>query len=281
MSVGHYENFPVASLLLPRPLRPAVHTLYAFARTADDLADEGTAPPAERLTALRRLQAHLDAIAARSPLPENEYTPLARRLAAVLRDHALPIEPCAALLDAFRQDVTQHRYRDYAQLHHYCQRSANPVGHLLLALYHADTPQNRQWSDHICTALQLINFAQDVAIDWQKGRIYLPQDEMAAHHVTEADIAAACQAPDFSPNLACLLAAQADRAERLLLAGAPLARALPGRIGWELRLIVLGGHAIVRKLRAVRYDVFHRRPTLRAHDWPRLLARALWAYPKA
>ncbi|MBR4737802.1 MAG: squalene/phytoene synthase family protein, partial [Rhodocyclaceae bacterium] len=189
MSVGHYENFPVASLLLPRALRGAVQTLYAFARTADDLADEGTAPPAERLAALNRLQAHLDAIAADTPLPQDEFTPLAVRLRAVIRQHDLPVRACADLLTAFRQDVTTTRYASFPELRDYCRHSADPVGRLLLALYRAgDAPHLLAESDHICTALQLINFCQDVAIDLQKGRIYIPQDEMAQHGVSESDL---------------------------------------------------------------------------------------------
>ena len=276
MSVGHYENFPVASLLLPRALRGAVQTLYAFARTADDLADEGNAPPEERLAALHRLQAHLNAIAADAPLPQDEFTPLAARLREVIQQHDLPLSACADLLTAFRQDVTTTRYASFQELRHYCRHSADPVGRLLLALYRAEgTPQQREWSDDICTALHLINFCQDVAIDLQKGRIYLPQDEMAQHGVREGDLTAARVTPAFQR----LLEAQLARAEAMMRAGAPLARILPGRIGWELRLIVQGGLTIIERIRAADYDVFHHRPTLRPRDWARMCARAVFAYP--
>lgn len=278
MSVGHYENFPVASLLLPRALRGAVQTLYAFARTADDLADEGTAPPAERLAALNRLQAHLDAIAADTPLPQDEFTPLAVRLRAVIRQHDLPVRACADLLTAFRQDVTTTRYASFPELRDYCRHSADPVGRLLLALYRAgDAPHLLAESDHICTALQLINFCQDVAIDLQKGRIYIPQDEMAQHGVSESDLAAARATEPFQR----LLAAQLARAETMMRTGAPLARALPGRIGWELRLIVQGGLTIIERIRAADYDIFQHRPTLRPRDWAQMCARAAFAYPQA
>lgn len=278
MSVGHYENFPVASLLLPRALRGAVQTLYAFARTADDLADEGTAPPAERLAALNRLQAHVDAIAADTPLPQDEFTPLAVRLRDVIRQHDLPVRACADLLTAFRQDVTTTRYASFPALRDYCRHSADPVGRLLLALYRAEgTPQQQEWSDNICTALQLINFCQDVAIDLQKGRIYIPQDEMAQHGVCESDLAAARATEPFQR----LLAAQLARAETMMRTGAPLARALPGRIGWELRLIVQGGLTIIERIRAADYDIFHHRPTLRPRDWAQMCARAAFAYPQA
>ena len=276
MSVGHYENFPVASLLLPRALRGAVQTLYAFARTADDLADEGTAPPAERLAALNRLQAHVDAIAADTPLPQDEFTPLAVRLRDVIRQHDLPVRACTDLLTAFRQDVTTTRYASFPDLRDYCRHSADPVGRLLLALYRAgDAPQLLAESDHICTALQLINFCQDVAIDLQKGRIYIPQDEMAQHGVSESDLAAARATEPFQR----LLAAQLARAETMMRTGAPLARALPGRIGWELRLIVQGGLTIIERIRAADYDIFQHRPTLRPRDWAQMCARAVFAYP--
>ena len=278
MSVGHYENFPVASLLLPRALRGAVQTLYAFARTADDLADEGTAPPAERLAALNRLQAHVDAIAADTPLPQDEFTPLAVRLRDVIRQHDLPVRACTDLLTAFRQDVTTTRYASFPALRDYCRHSADPVGRLLLALYRAgDAPQLLAESDHICTALQLINFCQDVAIDLQKGRIYIPQDEMAQHGVSESDLAAARATEPFQR----LLAAQLARAETMMRTGAPLARALPGRIGWELRLIVQGGLTIIERIRAADYDIFQHRPTLRPRDWAQMCARAAFAYPQA
>lgn len=278
MSVGHYENFPVASLLLPRALRGAVQTLYAFARTADDLADEGHAPPAERLAALNRLQAHVDAIAADTPLPQDEFTPLAAQLRDVIRQHDLPVRACADLLTAFRQDVTTTRYASFPALRDYCRHSADPVGRLLLALYRAgDAPQLLAESDHICTALQLINFCQDVAIDLQKGRIYIPQDEMAQHGVSESDLAAA----RATEPLQRLLAAQLARAETMMRTGAPLARALPGRIGWELRLIVQGGLTIIERIRAADYDIFQHRPTLRPRDWAQMCARAAFAYPQA
>ena len=278
MSVGHYENFPVASLLLPRALRGAVQTLYAFARTADDLADEGTAPPAERLAALNRLQAHVDAIAADTPLPQDEFTPLAVRLRDVIRQHDLPVRACTDLLTAFRQDVTTTRYASFPALRDYCRHSADPVGRLLLALYRAgDAPQLLAESDHICTALQLINFCQDVAIDLQKGRIYIPQAEMAQHGVSESDLAAARATEPFQR----LLAAQLARAETMMRTGAPLARALPGRIGWELRLIVQGGLTIIERIRAADYDIFQHRPTLRPRDWAQMCARAAFAYPQA
>ncbi|MDE2585656.1 MAG: squalene synthase HpnC, partial [Betaproteobacteria bacterium] len=174
MPVDHYENFPVASLLLPAHLRRPVEVIYWFARSADDIADEGDASPAERLAALAAYNAELDRIDA-GTTPE---TPLFQALAPIMAVHRLPIELFRDLLSAFAQDVTVKRYADYASLLDYCRRSADPVGRLLLHLFEVATPDNLRRSDAICTALQLINFWQDIAVDWQKGRVYLPQEDL-------------------------------------------------------------------------------------------------------
>jgi phytoene synthase len=270
MSVGHYENFPVASALLPERLRPAVAAIYRFARTADDFADEGDAPPAERLARLETYRAELGRITAGDP----PRSPLFVELAAVIRRHGLPVEPFRDLLDAFSQDVLKGRYATFAEVLDYCRRSANPVGRLMLHLFDAVDGPNAARSDAICTALQLVNFWQDVAADWRKGRIYLPQDEMARFGVSEAHVAAA-RADEAWQRL---MAFQTARARALLESGAPLARTLPGRIGWELRMVVQGGLRILERIDRVRGDVFRRRPTLRAPDWALMLWRAAFAY---
>jgi squalene synthase HpnC len=183
MGVGHYENFPVASWLMPARLRPAVRAIYRFARTADDIADEGDAPAAERLAMLADLERALTAIADGDDggWPD---------LSAAVRAHRLPIGPLRDLLSAFAQDVTVKRYADYDALLEYCRRSANPIGRLLLALYGIGSPAALEGSDRICTGLQLANFWQDVAIDWTKGRVYIPQSELREFGVAEAVIAA-------------------------------------------------------------------------------------------
>ena len=250
MSVAHYENFPVASLLLPARLRAPVEVIYRFARSADDIADEGTDPPAMRLA---KLEAHRGEIE------------------RIVCDHGLPREPFADLLDAFAQDVTKTRYADYAELLDYCRRSANPVGRLLLHLFKRTSETELRQSDAICTSLQLINFWQDAAIDYAKGRIYLPQDEMARHGVTEGHVAAQrCDAAWRS-----LMAFQVGRTRELMLSGAPLGRELPGRLGLEIRATVQGGLRILEKIERAGYDVFRRRPLLRWFDWPLVAARAL------
>lgn len=259
MAVNHYENFPVASILLPRRLVPAVEAIYAFARSADDLADEGDAAPGERLAALARYEAQLDAIAA-GRVPAD---PMFARLAEVVAQYRLRVEPMRDLLSAFKQDVVTQRYADYAALLDYCRRSADPVGRLMLALYDAEDARNVRDADAICTALQLINFWQDVAIDLAKGRVYLPQEDLARFGVSEAALAAGTVDAAFQS----LMRFEVERARALMLSGAPLAKRLPGRIGWELRMMVQGGLRILDRIEHAGYDVFRRRPVLTLPDW--------------
>ncbi|QNB07738.1 squalene synthase HpnC [Herbaspirillum frisingense] len=259
MAVDHYENFPVASLLLPAHLRPAVGAIYAFARSADDIADEGDAEPAQRLAALQAYEAQLDLIATGSRCT----TPTFQRLQQTIADHALPLQPFRDLLSAFRQDVVTTRYARYEDLLDYCRRSANPVGTLMLHLYGAATEENLRDSDAICSALQLINFWQDVAIDWEKQRIYLPLEDLARFGVSPQDIADGCSAPRWQQ----LMQFEIMRARDLMLSGAPLARRLPGRIGLELRMVVQGGLRILERIERVQGDVFRQRPRLGKRDW--------------
>ena len=178
MPVEHYENFPVASFLLPARLREPVEAIYAFARSADDIADEGNALARVRLERLDAYRRHLRAAVRKRPIDDPELAPMFERLGRNIRHHQLPVPLLGDLLDAFSQDVRQTRYADFAELSDYCRRSANPVGRLLLHLYKADTPDNLLLSDKICTALQLINFWQDVEVDWRKSRIYIPLADM-------------------------------------------------------------------------------------------------------
>jgi phytoene synthase len=270
----HYENFPVASLLLPAPLRPAVAAIYSFARTADDFADEGDLSPAERLRLLDAYRAELDRIERGEPTGH----PVFLRLRPHIEAHGLPLQLFRDLLDAFAQDVVKDRYASFAELLDYCRRSADPVGRLLLHLFGAATPENLRRSDAICSALQLINHWQDVGIDLGKGhngRIYLPQDDMNRFNVTENDLRCRRASADFR----ALMRFQVERARALMLEGAPLGRALPGphffRIGLEIRAIVAGGLRILAKIEAAGYDVFNHRPVLGPFDWPRILWKAL------
>ncbi len=266
MSIEHYENFPVASWLLPARLREPVGAIYGFARSADDIADEGTLADAERLRGLDRYRSELDAIEADRPTQD----PLFRRLRPVIAEHRLPLSLLRDLLDAFSQDVVKKRYSDFNQLMDYCRRSADPIGRLLLCLYRAETAQNLAWSDAICSSLQLINHWQDVAVDWQKGRVYLPQDELARFGIAESQIAAG----RWDAAWAAMMDFQIDRSRSLMASGSSLVHELHGRIGFELRLIVASGFRMLDKLQHVRGDVFSRRPVIGKGDWPGILLHA-------
>jgi len=264
---GHYENFPVASRLLPPRLRAPVAAIYAFARRADDLADEGDMDAVTRLTELDAMAASLDALrAAHQP-----SDPAFIALADAISRHALPLEPFYDLLTAFRMDVTTKHYATFAEVLNYCRYSANPVGRLLLHLYRSATPQNLEYSDAICSALQLINFLQDIAQDFdENGRIYLPEDEMRHYGVTGRHIAE--RRTDGA--MRGLLDQQIERARDLLLSGAPLGNILPGRAGLELRLIVHGGLGVLDKLSQQKNDAFTR-PRLNKGDWIRIFLKAI------
>lgn len=271
MPVDHYENFPVASILLPRRLRPAVEAIYAFARSADDLADEGEATPEQRLAALAAYEEELDRIA--TGMRPN--TALFQRLASAIATYDLPLQPFRDLLSAFAQDVVTTRYQTIEQLLDYCRRSANPVGVLMLHLYGETGDDKVRMSNAICSALQLINFWQDVAIDWQKRRVYLPQTELLRFHVGEQHI----EGEIADANWQALMAFEVKRARALMLEGVPLALRLPGRIGWELRLAVQGGLRILECIESAQYDIFRHRPQLTRLDYVRLLWRALRMRP--
>jgi squalene synthase HpnC len=266
MSVNHYENFPVASVLMPRRLRKPVAAIYHFARSADDIADEGERPDEERLEQLDVFRAELARIASR----ETPLTPLFQNLAAEIYRNELPLQPFYDLLDAFSQDVVKKRYADFDDLLDYCRRSANPVGNLLLHLYHEATPVNIAYSDAICTSLQLINFWQDVAKDYAIGRIYLPLDELAQYGVSEDQVAHGISNDAWR----ALMKFQADRAREMMLKGKPLGSILTGRIGLEMRMIIAGGLRILSKLEKAHYDMFRHRPVLKPYDWVIMLARS-------
>lgn len=272
MAVDHYENFPVASFLLPPHLREAVAAIYYFARSADDIADEGKLSAEERLAGLARYQQGLDHI----ECGERDPDPIFQRLGRAVKAHDLQLPLLRDLLDAFAQDVHKQRYANYAELLDYCRRSANPVGRLLLRLYKAESPLQLEQSDAICSSLQLINHWQDVAIDWYKPRVYLPQEDLDRFNISDAHIAEG----RVDAAWMALMRFQVERARLLMLSGAPLARSLPGRMGFELRLMVCGGLRILEKIEAVGYDVFRRRPQLTAADWPLLCWRALFNYPR-
>ena len=274
MSVDHYENFPVASILLPRHLRSAVTAIYAFARRADDIADEGQASAQERLTqldafdqaVLRMQDSNFSAT-----YFDNVPQPLFLALQREMQLHQLPITPLRDLLVAFRQDVEHHPFQNDTDLLDYCRYSANPVGRLLLHLYRVTDASSLQLSDHICSALQLINFWQDIAIDTVRQRYYLPADRLAAHGMTHANL----DNRQLNQHWPQLMQENTAFARKILLAGAPLCSRLHGRPGLELRMIVQGGLRILEKIDAVAGDVFDHRPTLNKKDWALLAWRSI------
>jgi hydroxysqualene synthase len=269
VTVGHYENFPVASLLCPAALRPAVRAIYRFARTADDLADEGPAGPAQRRESLEKYRLCLQQ--AWTNGSANGWPTVFPPLMEAVRRHDLPLAALDDLLDAFLQDCGNPQYDTRAQLLDYCRRSANPIGRLLLALYRIDDAESQRQSDSICTALQLINFWQDPSVDLPRGRSYFPREDLAAHQLDPRDL----QAGRDSPSTQALLRDLCSWSHALMAEGAPLALRLPGRIGWELRLVVQGGLRILEKIEAMQYRTLSQRPALRGPDWVVLIWRAV------
>jgi squalene synthase HpnC len=267
MARTHYENFPVASLLLPGQHRPHVAAIYAFARTADDFADEGNASAAERLRRLDDWESRLDA-AYRGEADDPIFVALAETAACT----GLPKPLLSALLQAFRMDVTTNRYDTYSDLLHYCRHSANPVGRLVLHLFGQGTPENVEFSDTICTGLQLANFWQDLSVDWAKGRLYVPLEDLLQFGYTEKQI----EDGHVDDSFRALIRFQAERAESLLLRGMPLPGLVGGRLGLELALTVRGGLGILRRIDALNYDVMHRRPVLRTSDKIRIIISTIF-----
>lgn len=270
MSVDHYENFPVASVLCPPALRPAVRAIYAFARTADDIADEGEAPAAQRLADLAAYRAELDACLAGAPAGPR-WPDVFGELARQARAYRLPAQPLIDLLDAFAQDTHNPSYPDRAALLDYCRRSADPVGRLLLHLYGVQDAQALAQSDAICSALQLTNFWQDLSVDLPRGRCYVPQAD-AHRHGLDAD---ALRAGRDTEATRALVHELCGWARALMQSGTPLVHRLPGRAGWELRLVVQGGLRILEKIEAMNFNALSRRPVIRTADGPLLLWRAL------
>jgi phytoene synthase len=275
MAESHYENFPVGRLV-PRRMRPHVHAVYAFARYADDLADEGyagSAPgardvmsPEERLAALDDWERQLCSPAG---TPGLHFIFVA--LHETIRELDLPRSLFTDLLSAFKQDVVKRRYADFPEVLDYCRRSANPVGRLVLLLHGVRAPELHALSDHICTGLQLANFWQDVSVDLEKDRIYLPADERASHGVTEE----ALFAHQADAAYRALLKFQVDRTQAIFDRGAPLTKVLRGLLRLEIRLTWLGGVTILRKIEAQQYDTLNRRPKVGKADMARLFLRAL------
>jgi squalene synthase HpnC len=260
----HYENFPVASRLLPRRVRPHIAAIYAFARIADDFADEGAAPDEERLARLddwhRRLQRA--AIGDVDRTGDGAATAVFTALADTIRTCRLDVGLLADLLQAFRQDVVVKRYDTWEGVLDYCSRSANPIGRLVLAVSGYRDPRTAQWSDAVCSALQLANFWQDLAVDWQRGRLYVPIAIVRANGASEIDL----DRRQVTAAWRLALADVTSRTRALFAAGRPVADAVGGRLRWELRATWLGGMRVLDRLEQAQFDVFNGRPSLGWRD---------------
>ena len=276
--IDHYENFPVASWLCPPRLRPPIAAIYHFARTADDIADEGNAPPAERLADLAAYRADLHAIA-RGAKPSPHWAAVFQPLAAQMQAFQLRLQPLDDLLSAFAQDVRKtaagDTYADWPELIDYCRRSANPVGRLLLHLYGVTGDAALAESDTICTSLQLINFWQDLSVDIPRGRYYLPLAECAVHGIVISDPARQFATLKSDEKTTNLIAACAHQASASMQKGLKLVHRIPGRAGWELRAVTQGATRVLDKIDALGAAVLHQRPTVGKADAPRILWRML------
>ncbi len=269
---GHYENFPVASRLLPKRLRGPVAAIYVFARRGDDLADEGSASAHERLAALDTMETQLECVL-RGKGPGDD--PMWVALADAIHRFGLPDHELRSLLIAFRQDVTQHRYWSFEDLLGYCEHSANPIGRLLLHLTHSANGANVAAADAVCTGLQLINFLQDLRQDLvDRGRLYIPERDLARHGVTAETLATG----EPHPPVQTLLTEQIERAGWWLYEGRRLPRGLRGRFRAEIKLIIRGGWCIVEHLRQVKPTDPFARPRLTPDD-RRWIARGLLPGP--
>jgi squalene synthase HpnC len=279
ISRRHYENFPTASYLVPRNKRDALAAIYAFARAADDYADEpGQGSPEERLGSIAAWRRRLDECTSK-PLAEITH-PVFLALGDAVRRYNLSPQNLDKLLQAFEQDVRKNRHPDFDSLLSYCSCSANPVGRLTLELFNYRQPELFALSDLICTALQLANFWQDVAIDLERDRVYLPLDDMARFGLDLAEIEAFRRSKNPDPRWQRLMEFEVERTADLFEKG----RALPEKVGSDLRrqlrLTWLGGMTILEKIQAVRYDIFRRRPSLRAVDFVKLYWKS-WRTPSS
>ena len=276
--VEHPENFPVASWLCPPNLRAPIAAIYHFARCADDIADEGDARASKRLEDLAEMRADLKA--AGQGTPSKRWPHIFEPLAAQIRRFALPVPLLDDLLDAFTQDVLMTRraaaYPDMPALLDYCSRSANPIGRLLLHLYLVTDEESLAQSDAICSALQLINFWQDLSVDIPRRRYYLPLSECVAHGlaITEPRVHMH-ELREDDARVSALIASLCESTRALMLRGAPLVHRVPGRAGWELRLTVQGALSVLEQTRALGAHALHIRPTLRYRDAPGILWRCL------
>ena len=266
LAASHYENFPVASKLLPKQLREPISAIYAFARIADDIADEGDASPQQRLDALEHHGQELE----RALKGNTDLEPVFIACADTIHRHKLDVQLFHDLLTAFSMDITTTRYPHFSDLINYCRYSANPIGRLLIQLVGKDNTINKQYSDAVCTALQLINFQQDIEQDLvENDRIYLAQDEMQAANITEQQLRDKANSPDIQ----WFMKNQYLRADKMLLSGYPLTKVLGKQLGLEVRITILSAHRIAHKL--MQQKSIYDRPRLGKLDWIIIAIQAL------
>lgn len=261
LASSHYENFPVASWLVPAPIRPHVAAVYAFARSADDFADEDGYDTAERFRLLDDWLARLHVAVGPGA---DASDPIFLALGHTIRTCRLPVDLFEALLLAFRQDITVTRYATWDDVDDYCRRSANPVGRLVLRLFGHDDARLDAWSDAICTALQLANFWQDFAVDWRRGRLYVPEEQWRASGAHPDQLSAAMTTTPREWQQA--LAASAARTRALFYRGRPLLEYTRGRLRLELEATWHGGTRVLEKLEQGRFDPVAARPKLGIGD---------------
>jgi squalene synthase HpnC len=264
---NHHENFPVVSFLIPKKIRKDVAIIYWFARTADDIADEGAYTREDRVKKLNEFEERFTEL-----INGNYSNPFELALYNTIETKSLTAEHFYNLLKAFRQDITKNRFSNFPDLLAYCKNSANPVGRLILELNNIRESEAFACSDKICTALQLTNFWQDAAIDFKKGRIYLPQDELEKFNVTEKIF----ELNENNLNLKTLLKHNVDRTRQLYNEGKKLAEYLTGRLKYEIKWTVLGGEEILKKIEADNYNVFQKRPVLNKKDFLILLLKSFF-----
>ena len=267
LAKNHYENFPVGSFLIPKNYRKDVAIVYWFARTADDLADEGNAAPEKRLEELNKFENEFQkSLKGKS---DNLYF---IQLAKTITEKKLSITHFADLLSAFKQDVVKKSYNNFDEVLNYCQRSANPVGRILLELFKVDNDAARNCSDKVCTALQLTNFYQDTVLDIGKGRNYYPRDEMETFGVIKKMF----ELKENNPNIKALLKHNVERTQVLFDEGKNLLNYLNGRFKMEIKWTIAGGEKILNKIRKNDYDVFTKRPKLNKIDFISLFIKSIF-----
>lgn len=268
LALRHYENFPVGSFFIPRSKREAIHLIYAFARTADDLADEGTMAPEERIAKLDEMMLTL-----RSAVEQGTENPFYSKLAAAIKRHELALHPFEALISAFKQDATNPIYETYDDILAYCKKSANPVGKIMLQLFKFANVGSLRYSDFVCTALQLTNFLQDISVDTRRNRFYISKADLALCKVSFDDL----RTTENTDNVRILIKINFKRARRAFLDGKGLFYMVPKPLRFELRLIWHGGMRILEKIEMQEFDTRHHRPTLNAWDKLVVLVRSYFS----